>query len=181
MSMCVFSFIFVLQKWDCTVFYPAFLTQWKIWHRHLSTTLNALLQRHFNDLLWKWLHHGLTELVTGFQIFVGFLMLSLLIYTDLTWALLSRSLCMFLIFFLIYYFFLINLIFIEAQSLYRILLFSVKPQHESAIGIHISPPFWNSRLPPHPTPLGWYRAPVWVCWAIQQIPVGCLFCIWLLE
>ena len=28
--------------------------------------------------------------------------------------------------------------------LYRILLFSVKPQHESAIGIHISPPFWNS-------------------------------------
>ena len=102
---CVYCFIFVLQKWDCTVFYPAFLTQWKIWHRHLSTTLNALLQRHFNDLLWKWLHHGLTELVTGFQIFVGFLMLSLLIYTDLTWALLSRSLCMFLIFFLIYYFF----------------------------------------------------------------------------
>ena len=28
-------------------------------------------------------------------------------------------------------------------------------------------------LPPHPTPLGWYRAPVWVSWAIQQIPVGC--------
>ena len=34
--------------------------------------------------------------------------------------------------------------------LYRILLFSVKPQHESAIGIHISPPFWHSlsRAPP---------------------------------
>ena len=35
-----------------------------------------------------------------------------------------------------------------------------------------------SHLPPHPTPLGWYRAPVWVSWAIQQIPVGYLFCIW---
>ena len=29
---------------------------------------------------------------------------------------------------------------IERLLLYRILLFSVKPQHESAIGIHISPP-----------------------------------------
>ena len=28
--------------------------------------------------------------------------------------------------------------------LYRILLFSVKPRHESAIGIHISPSFWTS-------------------------------------
>ena len=37
--------------------------------------------------------------------------------------------------------------------LYRVLLFSVKPQHESAIGIHISPPFWNSLpsvSPSHP-------------------------------
>ena len=36
------------------------------------------------------------------------------------------------------------LFFIERKLLYRILLFSVKPQHESAIGIHISPLFWNS-------------------------------------
>ena len=36
--------------------------------------------------------------------------------------------------------------------LYRILLFSVKSQHESAIGIHISPPFWNSL----PSPSLWY-------------------------
>ena len=35
-----------------------------------------------------------------------------------------------------------------------------------------------SHLPPHPTPLGWYRAPVWVAWAIQQIPVGYVFYIW---
>ena len=40
--------------------------------------------------------------------------------------------------------------------LYRILLFSVKPQHESAIGIHISPPFWTSlpsSSPSHPSRL----------------------------
>ena len=30
----------------------------------------------------------------------------------------------------------------------------------------IEPP---SYLPPHPTPLGWSRAPVWVSWDIQQI------------
>ena len=34
-----------------------------------------------------------------------------------------------------------------------------------------------SHLLPHPTPLGWYRAPVWVPWDIQQIPIGCLFYI----
>ena len=33
-------------------------------------------------------------------------------------------------------------------------------------------------FPPNPTPLGWYRAPVWVSWAIQQIPIGYLFSIW---
>ena len=33
----------------------------------------------------------------------------------------------------------------------------------------------HSHLPPHPIPLGWYRAPVWVSWAIQLIPVGYLF------
>ena len=30
-----------------------------------------------------------------------------------------------------------------------------------------------SHLPPHPIPLGCYRAPVWVSWGIQQIPIGC--------
>ena len=51
--------------------------------------------------------------------------------------------------------------------------------YESGIGIHISPPFWtSSQLPPHPTLLGWYRAPVWVSWAMQQVPVGYLFYIW---
>jgi len=32
-----------------------------------------------------------------------------------------------------------------------------------------------SHLPPHPTPLGWYRAPVWVSWAIQQFLVAIYF------
>ena len=35
-----------------------------------------------------------------------------------------------------------------------------------------------SHLPLHPTPLGWYTAPVWVSWAIQQISIGYLFYIW---
>ena len=48
--------------------------------------------------------------------------------------------------------------------------------YESGIGIHISPPFWtSSQLPPPPTLLGWYRAPVWVSWATQQITVVYLF------
>ena len=40
--------------------------------------------------------------------------------------------------------------------LYRILLFSLKPQHESAICIYISPPFWTSLPSPslsHPSRL----------------------------
>ena len=72
-----------------------------------------------------------------------------------------------------------NLFFIEAQLLYRILLFSVKPWHESSIGIHISLPFEPpSHLTPYPLPLSWYRAPVWVSWIIQQILVAYLFYIW---
>ena len=43
------------------------------------------------------------------------------------------------------------LFFIEGKLLYRILLFSVKPQYESAIGIHISTPFWNSFPSPSPS------------------------------
>ena len=33
-------------------------------------------------------------------------------------------------------------------------------------------------LPTPPLSLGWYRAPVWVSWATQQIPIGSLFYIW---
>ena len=67
-------------------------------------------------------------------------------------------------------------VFIEGQLLCKILLFSVKPQPESAIGVHISPSPWTSlpsHSPLHPTRL--YRAPVWGSWAIQQIPIGYLF------
>ena len=52
------------------------------------------------------------------------------------------------------------------------------PQHESVIGKCI--PSLLS-LPPislSPTPQDWYKAPVWVSWGIQQIPVGYLFYIW---
>ena len=37
--------------------------------------------------------------------------------------------------------FILNYFIIEGQLLYRILLFSVRPQHKSAIGIHTTPPF----------------------------------------
>ena len=67
---------------------------------------------------------------------------------------------------------------IEGWLLYRISLFSVNYQHESAIDIHMSPPSWTSLLPPSPTSLGCYKDPVWVPWIIQQIPIGYLFYIW---
>ena len=45
--------------------------------------------------------------------------------------------------------------------------------------IHISRPFEPpSYLSSRPTPLDWYRAPVCVSWAIEQIPIGHLFYIW---
>ena len=34
---------------------------------------------------------------------------------------------------------------------------------------------FDSYLPPHPTPLGWYRAPVWVSWALQQIHLSAIY------
>ena len=53
-------------------------------------------------------------------------------------------------------------------------LVSAIHQHESAIGIDMPLPSWTS-LPPHPTPLGCYRALVWVPRVIEQIPTGYLF------
>ena len=72
-----------------------------------------------------------------------------------------------------HFLFFFNLFFYLRIILYRIFLFSVKLQHASAIGVHISLPFWtsfSSAAPSHP--LGWYLAPVWVSWAIQQILVA---------
>ena len=42
--------------------------------------------------------------------------------------------------------------------------------------VHIYPlPFEPpSHHPPNPTPLDWYRALVWVSWAVHQIPIGYL-------
>ena len=43
----------------------------------------------------------------------------------------------------------------------------------------MSPPIWTShRLPSPSHPSRFYRAPVWVPWVIQHIPIGCLFHIW---
>ena len=56
------------------------------------------------------------------------------------------------------FFFYFNCFFYWRILLDRILLFSIKPQHESAIGMHISRPFWTSlplsrRRRWHPTPV----------------------------
>ena len=63
---------------------------------------------------------------------------------------------------------------------YNIGLISVIHQHGWAIGVPPEPP---SHLPPFPTPLGCYRAPVWVHWvysgfllAIYFICVSIYFC-----
>ena len=58
------------------------------------------------------------------------------------------------------------------------LLFSIKPQHELAIGIYKAQPFWTSLPSPYPShPSRLIQSPIWVSWAIQQIPVGYLFYI----
>ena len=49
------------------------------------------------------------------------------------------------------FFFSKHLFLIEGKSLYNIVLASVIYQHESAIGIHMSPPFWFSFPPPTPS------------------------------
>ena len=40
---------------------------------------------------------------------------------------------------------------IEGCLFYRTVLFSAKHQHESAIGLHMSPPSWTSPIPPYPS------------------------------
>ena len=65
---------------------------------------------------------------------------------------------------------------IDWRLLYNMCLIFVIHQHELTIGVHVSPPLWISfPSPVHSHPLGYYRAPVWVPWIIQQIPIGCLF------
>ena len=59
------------------------------------------------------------------------------------------------------------------------LCFSVVHQQELAIDTPMSAPSRTSLpSPSHPTLLDCHRAPVWVPWAIQQIPIGYLFYIW---
>ena len=74
--------------------------------------------------------------------------------------------------------FFLNLYLLQDNWLYNIVFVSAIYQHESATGVHISPPSWTSLPPPipsHPTPLGCHRAPGWASCVIQQIP---LFSVW---
>ena len=70
----------------------------------------------------------------------------------------------------------IYLFLIDWRLVYNIGLISVIHQHELTLGVHLSPPLESPlHLPPIPILLGYYRAPVWVPWVIQQIPIGYLF------
>ena len=53
----------------------------------------------------------------------------------------------------IYIFSKLNLFLIEGKLLHNVVLATAIHQHESAIGIHVSPSFLTSLLPP--TPLGY--------------------------
>ena len=56
---------------------------------------------------------------------------------------------------------------------FNIVLVSAKRQDELAICIPMPPPSEpDFHFTPHPTPLGCYRAQVWIPWVIQQIPIG---------
>ena len=52
------------------------------------------------------------------------------------------------------------------------------PVHQPQVHTYPFPFEPPSHLPHHPTPLGLYRAPVWVSWVVQQIPIGSWFYIW---
>ena len=55
------------------------------------------------------------------------------------------------------------------------MLVSATYQHESVIGIGMSPHSWISfPLPTPPTALDCHRAPIWAPWVIQKIPSGYL-------
>ena len=65
-----------------------------------------------------------------------------------------------------------TLYFIGIHLLYNIVSVSAVQQRESAICIHISPP-WLSPPAPNHTPLDHHRAPSWAPCATQQLPTSC--------
>ena len=69
--------------------------------------------------------------------------------------------------------------FIGRELLYNAVLVSAIHHHESATGIHMSPPSWNTpHLLRHPTPLGCHRTQGWTPCVAQQTPTCYLFYIW---
>ena len=53
----------------------------------------------------------------------------------------------------------------------------VKVKSLSRVQLLATPWTAAHRAPPFPTLLSCYKAPVWIPWVIQQIPIGCLFYI----
>ena len=75
----------------------------------------------------------------------------------------------------------VYLFIIGEKLLYNVVLVFAIHQHESAIGIHLSPPSWNSF--PHLTPFypsSCHRAAGWAPCITKQIPISYLlvFCTW---
>ena len=73
-------------------------------------------------------------------------------------------------------FFLINLFFnwkiIPLQNLVVFHQTSIWISHRYTYPLLFEPP---SHLPNHPTPLDWYRAPVWVSWTYSKFPLAIYF------
>ena len=68
---------------------------------------------------------------------------------------------------------------IGGYLLYNIVLISAMHQHESAIGIHISPPSWTSLSPPTTShTLGGHRRMVWVPVSYRKFPLAISKCLY---
>ena len=79
--------------------------------------------------------------------------------------------------FLWYYF--LNIFFIGRELLYNMVLVTAIHQHESATGIHMSPPFWASLPGPSPShPLGCHGALSCACCVTQKNFPGYQFYTW---
>ena len=76
---------------------------------------------------------------------------------------------------LFYYFsFLKKLFLIRGSLFYNIVLVPEIHQHESAIGMHMSPPSWPS-FPPHSRPPDCHRAAGWAPCVIRSFPLATYF------
>ena len=77
----------------------------------------------------------------------------------------------------VFFFFLFNLLFLLKDNCFKEFCYFLSNLNMNQPYVYIYPLLYEplAHLPSHPTPLGLYRAPVWVSWAIQQIPMAIYF------